>query len=104
MGWNLNQKINEVVRILGNRFVTFYSTPDSMSAIGIIFHGELTVEEVNAIVNIFPKQIRVEFERLVLPEEFWNLQNSQQDNALWAESRDAKPFIQKGRELKAKFR
>ena len=103
MGWNLNEKINDVVSILGNRFITFSSTPDSLSAIGIIFHGELTVEEVNTITQLFPNRIRVDFERLIVPEEFWKLPASQQNGALWAESRDTKGFIQT-RVLKANLR
>jgi len=106
MGWNLNQRINETFRILGSRFITFYSTPDSLSAIGIIFHGELTLEEVDAVVDLFPEQIRVEFERLIIPEGILNLTDSHKliGDALWGgETKDSKPYILKGQTVGYKF-
>lgn len=61
MGWNLRRAMSIIAEIAGDRFVTYYSTPDSHSAIGILLKAELTVEEENAIVGLFPDYIRVEF-------------------------------------------
>ena len=61
MGWNLSKAIGEVSRILGDRLASFSYTPDSTSGIGITFKGNLTEEEEEKIVSVFPEWIRVMF-------------------------------------------
>ena len=61
MGWNINRAIEMVYSILGNKVVAFSYTPDSNSAIDILFRGDITAEEEDKVVSLFPVWIRIEF-------------------------------------------
>lgn len=62
MGWCANLIMIEIGKILGDRFIKYYSTADSMSAFWIVVNDMITKEEMDKITSLFPKEIRVEFE------------------------------------------
>ena len=63
MGWCLNKSISLVMSLLGpRRLITFYSTPNGNSAIGLVVKGDLSLEEIDKICEYFPSWVRLEFE------------------------------------------
>ena len=61
MGWDLNKIMSQVVEILGDKFISYYTTPDSSSCVRINHTGEISVSAEEKIVGLFPDWIRVEF-------------------------------------------
>ena len=70
MGWNIDSLCWDEIRdrILKDRYAgCVYSIATSFSPVIIRYRGEITKEERQEMVDLFPDMIRVEFQRVYVP-------------------------------------